>query len=165
MRLTKEQKQLIIKEFSEFKEHMYAGKSIEERKKLDQFFTPPSICIQMIESADFETLAGETILDPTCGSGNLLAACLIAGADSDKVFGNELDKTMLDTCRKRLNGICRQLGKPDIPYHHLHRGDATDSRCLTTFSSAYKWKPKEEQTLAERLDEGNNNFLARFGLL
>ena len=165
MRLTDEQKQLITKEFSEFKEHMYAGKSIEERKKLDQFFTPPSICIQMIESADYETLAGETILDPTCGSGNLLAACLIAGADSDKVFGNELDKTMLDTCRKRLNSICRQLGKPDIPYHHLHRGDATDPRCLSVFSSAYKWKPKEEQTKEEAADEAIDTFLSRFGLI
>jgi SAM-dependent methyltransferase len=167
MRLTDEQKQLIIKEFSEFKEHMYAGKSIEERKKLDQFFTPPSICIQMIESTDFETLAGETILDPTCGSGNLLAACLIAGADSDKVFGNELDKTMLDTCRKRLNGICRQLGKPDIPYHHLHRGDATDPRCLTVFSSVYKWKSKEEQTevdkIEDALDASLDLFMKNFG--
>jgi SAM-dependent methyltransferase len=165
MTLTQEVKDLIIKEFEEFKAEMYAGKTKEERSELGQFFTPPEISIRMIERFNCDSLAGKTILDPACGSGNLLAACLIAGADPDKVFGNELDKTMLDTCRKRLNGICRQLGKPDIPYHHLHRGDATDPRCLTTFSSAYKWKPKEEQTLAERLDEGNTNFLARFGLL
>lgn len=162
MKLTNEQKQLITKEFSEFKEHMYAGKTIEERKKLDQFFTPPSICIQMIESTDYETLSGERILDPTCGSGNLLVACLIAGADSDKVFGNELDKTMLTACRKRLNKICQQLGKPEVPYHHLHQGDATNPKCLTTFSSAYKWKPKEEQTKEEQLEDALDDMLALF---
>ena len=164
MRLTQEVKDLIIKEFEDFKAQMYAGKTKEERQKLGQFFTPADISIQMIERFDCDSLAGKKILDPACGSGNLLAACLIAGADSDKVFGNELDKTMLDTCRKRLNKICRDHGKPEIPYHHLHRGDATDPRCLTVFSSAYKWKPKEEQTLAEKLDERNNNFFARFDL-
>jgi hypothetical protein len=167
MRLTDEQKQLIIKEFTEFKEHMYAGKTIEERKKLDQFFTPAALSIQMIERFEVDSLVGQKILDPTAGSGNLLAACLIAGADSDKVFGNELDKTMLNACRRRLNKICRELGKPEIPYHHLHRGDATDPKCLTTFSSAYKWKSKEEQTEADRiedaLDASLDLFMKNFG--
>ena len=121
----------------------------------------------MIERFEVDSLAGQKILDPTAGSGNLLAACLIAGADSDKVFGNELDKTMLNSCRRRLNKICRELGKPEIPYHHLHQGDATDPRCLTIFSSAYKWKPKEEQTEADRvedaLDVSLDLFMKNFG--
>jgi type I restriction-modification system DNA methylase subunit len=143
MTLSNETKDLITKEFEEFKAQMYAGRTQEERDKLGQFFTPAALSIQMIERFEVDSLTGQKILDPTCGSGNLLAACLIAGADSDKVFGNELDKTMLNACRRRLNKICRELGKPEIPYHHLHQGDATDPRCLTVFSSAYDWKKPE----------------------
>lgn len=81
--------------------------------------------------------------------------------------GNELDKKMLDACRTRLNRLCRELGKPDILYHHLHQGDATDKKCLTVFSSAYKWKPKEEQTPAEKLedavDQSVDLFMSMFG--
>ena len=162
MILTQETKDLITKEFEEFKAEMYAGKTKEERQKLGQFFTPADISIQMIERFEVDSLAGQKILDPTAGSGNLLAACLIAGADSDKVFGNELDKTILNACRRRLNKICRELGKPEIPYHHLHQGDATDPRCLTIFSSAYKWKPKEEQTKEEQLGDAIDDMLALF---
>ena len=39
----------------------------------------------MIEKFKWETLSGKTILDPTVGSGNLLIACLIAGADSEGI--------------------------------------------------------------------------------
>ncbi len=167
MVLSEEVKQKITEEFEGFKKEMYAGRTQEERDKLGQFFTPAALSIQMIERFEVDSLAGQKILDPTCGSGNLLAACLIASADSDKVFGNELDKTMLNACRRRLNKICRELGKPEIPYHHLHQGDATNPKCLTTFSSAYKWKSKEEQTEVDRiedaLDASLDLFMKNFG--
>jgi SAM-dependent methyltransferase len=153
MILTQDVKDKITKEFEDFKTNMYAGKTKEERQQLGQFFTPPDISIRMIERFEVESLSGQRILDPACGSGNLLAACLYAGADSTKLFGNELDKTMLDTCRKRLNKICRELNKPEIPYHHLHIGDATVPRCLTVFSSAYDWKPPAERTEADENQE------------
>ena len=162
MVLSEEVKQKITEEFESFKKEMYAGRTQEERAKLGQFFTPAALSIKMIERFEVDSLVGQKILDPTCGSGNLLAACLIAGADSDKVFGNELDQTMLNACRRRLNKLCRELGKPEIPYHHLHRGDATDARCLTTFSPAYKWKPKEEQTQKEQLEDAIDEMLALF---
>ena len=162
MIISEEVKQKITEEFDAFQKEMYAGKTKEERQKLGQFFTPAALSIQMIESFKVDSLAGQKILDPTCGSGNLLAACLIAGADHDKVFGNELDKTMLNSCRRRLNKICRELGKPEIPYHHLHQGDATDPKCLTTFSSAYKWKPKEEQTEVDRIEDALDASLDLF---
>ena len=85
MKLSKEVKALIRKEYEEFKESMYANKSLKERQELDQFFTPPEISIRLIE--ELSDLSGN-VLDPTSGSGNLLAAALIAGADVDKVFGN-----------------------------------------------------------------------------
>jgi tRNA G10 N-methylase Trm11 len=166
MILSEEVKQKITEEFESFKNQMYAGKSQKERDKLGQFFTPAALSIQMIERFEVESLAGQKILDPTCGSGNLLAACLIAGADSDKVFGNELDSVMLVACRRRLNKICRDLGKPEIPYHHLHRGDATQKRCLTVFSNAYDWKPTEERTVDEQLrhqtEDAVDNLLSVF---
>ena len=134
MKLSKETKQLIRKEYEEFKESMYAGKSLEERQELDQFFTPPEISIKLIE--ELSDLSGN-VLDPTSGSGNLLAAALIAGADSDKVFGNEYDATMVKLCRERLNKVCDILGKPHIQDWQIHQGNALQARCLTEFGKEY----------------------------
>jgi SAM-dependent methyltransferase len=134
MKLSKETKDSIRKEYNEFKEAMYAGKSLKERQELDQFFTPPEISIRLIE--ELSDLSGN-VLDPTCGSGNLLAAALIAGADSDKVFGNELDEDMIPICLNRLNKVCDQLGKPHIREWQIHRGNALIPDCLTEFGPDY----------------------------
>lgn len=119
MTLTEEQKQAIKDEFDAFKEKMYAGKTTKERQKMGQFFTPPELSVRMIEK--FQDLEG-TILDPTCGSGNLLAAVIAAGADPEKCYGNELE-----LCRKRL---------PQIPYRNLHIGNALYRECYD-FSEDY----------------------------
>ena len=134
MKLSKEVKALIRKEYEEFKESMYANKSLEERQELDQFFTPPEISIKLIE--ELSDLSGN-VLDPTSGSGNLLAAALIAGADSDKVFGNEYDATMIKLCRERLNKVCDMLGKPHIKDWQIHQGNALQARCLIEFGKEY----------------------------
>lgn len=134
MRLSKEVKALIRKEYEEFKESMYADKSLEERQELDQFFTPPEVSIKLIE--ELSDLSGN-VLDPTSGSGNLLAAALIAGADSDKVFGNEYDATMVKLCRERLNKVCDMLGKPYIQDWQIHQGNALQARCLIEFGEEY----------------------------
>ena len=134
MKLSKEVKALIRKEYEEFKESMYAKKSLEERQELDQFFTPPEISIKLIE--ELSDLSGN-VLDPTSGSGNLLAAALIAGADSDKVFGNEYDATMVKLCRERLNKVCDILGKPHIQDWQIHQGNALIPDCLTEFGPEY----------------------------
>jgi SAM-dependent methyltransferase len=141
MILSAEIKNKITKEFEEFKAQMYAGKSIEERSKLGQFFTPPDISIKMIERFNCDSLAGQTILDPACGSGNLLAACLIAGADPDKVFGNDYDQVMVTECRNRLQRINHR-----VKDWQIHRGDATDPRSLE-FSPDYKYKEYEQVDL------------------
>ena len=138
MKLSKETKDLIIQEYNGFKDQMYAGKTKEERDELAQFFTPPEISIRLIEAYNVKSLAGKIIRDPTSGSGNLLAACLIAGADSDKVFGNDYDPTMVKVCRNRLNNVCDMLGKPHIRDWQVHRGDARDPFCLTEFGPDYK---------------------------
>lgn len=135
MKLSNETKQLIRKEYDEFKELMYANKSLKERQELDQFFTPPEISIRLIE--ELSDLSGN-VLDPTSGSGNLLAAALISGADSDKVFGNEYDETMIKLCRERLNKVCDLLGKPHIKDWQIHQGNALHRFALTYFDEDYE---------------------------
>ena len=135
MKLSKETKQLIRKEYEEFKESMYANKSLEERQELDQFFTPPEISIRLIE--ELSDLSGN-VLDPTSGSGNLLAAALIAGADVDKVFGNEYDETMVKLCRERLNKVCDLLNKPHIKDWQIHQGNALHRFAITYFGEDYE---------------------------
>ena len=81
---------------------------------MGQFFTPTSLTIRMIEK--FDNLEG-TILDPCLGSGNLLAACIIAGADPKKCYGIELDPDMLEEAKKRL----MPMGMPE---ENFKLGDA-----------------------------------------
>ena len=143
MKLDNKVKALIRKEYDEFKDKMYAGKSKEERDELAQFFTPPEISIRLIE--ELSDLSGN-ILDPTSGSGNLLAACLIAGADSDKVFGNDYDATMVELCRDRLNKVIKMLNdlnwlninnRPQLEPWQIHQGNALIPDCLIEFSPEY----------------------------
>ena len=142
MKLAEEVKNKIIEILhgQEFKSSLYAGLSEEKRKELGQFYTPGKLCIQMIEKFDCDSLSNKNILDPTRGSGNLLIACLIAGADSDKLFGNEYDSVAVDLCRKRLNRCCDILNKPHIKDYQIHQGNALGKWCLTDFSEEYLTK-------------------------
>ena len=137
MNLTEEIKNLIITEYKAFEDFMYAGKTKEERDELAQFFTPPEISIKLLEAYNVKDLSGKIILDPTSGSGNLLAAALIAGADSDKIFGNDYDAAMVKLCRERLNKVCDILGKPHIQDWQIHQGNALQARCLIEFGEEY----------------------------
>ena len=115
-----------------------------KRDKLGQFYTSGKICIKMIEKFKWDTLSDKNILDPTVGSGNLLIACLIAGADSDKIFGNEYDADIIPTCRNRINKACDILGKPHIQDWQIHQGNALQARCLIEFGEEYdnKYNPE-----------------------
>ena len=132
MKLSEEVKNKIIEilDSQEFKSNLYEGLTEEKRKELGQFYTPGKLCIQMIEKFGCDSLSNKNILDPTCGSGNLLIACLIAGADSDKLFGNEYDSVAVDLCRKRLNRCCDILNKPHIKNYQIHQGNALGKWCL-----------------------------------
>lgn len=176
MTLTEKQKQAIIHEFNAFKDKMYAGKTKKERENLGQFFTPANLTIQILEALNCtqEEFINSDILDPTSGSGNLLAAAIIVGVNPTRVFGNEYDNHMVRACKNRLKSIPDRLQDFDIdlatkiaqglqkfrPWQ-IHQGDATDPKCLK-FSSSYKWKPKEEQTEAEQLGEAIDDMLALF---
>lgn len=140
MQLSLETKQRITDLIDgELKASVYEGLTEEKRKKLGQVYTPGKICIQMIEKFEtVDSLAGQTILDPCCGSGNLLIACLIAGADSDKLFGNEYDSVAVELCRKRINRACDILGKPHIKDWQIHQGNALHKFALTYFDEDYE---------------------------
>lgn len=93
MFLTRDIKVKILNEFNSWKDNQYNGKSKEERQKLEQFFTPPELTYKLIEQ--YDDLEGN-ILDPCCGSGNLLAGCILAGADPKKCYGYDIDQSLLD---------------------------------------------------------------------
>ena len=140
MTLTEEVKNKIIEilDSQEFKSDLYEGLTEEKRIELGQFYTPGKVCIQMIEYFGCESLAGQTILDPCCGSGNLLIACLIAGADSDKIFGNDYDAVAVELGRKRINRVCDILGKPHIQDWQIHQGNARHKFAVTYFEPDYE---------------------------
>ena len=117
MKLTEVQKKAIEDEYNEWFEHQYGGRTLEERKRLGQFFTPPTITIQMIER--FETIENKSIFDPTCGAGNLLAGCIMAGANPELIYGNEYDEAIYEVCVERLVGL-------GVPASNLTRGDIFD---------------------------------------
>jgi SAM-dependent methyltransferase len=139
MKLSAETKQLIIDLIDgELKASVYEGLTEEKRKRLGQVYTPGKICIQMIEKFEtVDSLTGQTILDPCCGSGNLLIACLIAGADVDKLFGNDYDEIAVELCKKRLNQVCDILGKPHIKDWQIHQGNALHRFAVTYFGEDY----------------------------
>lgn len=140
MNLTNNIKQQIMDEYTQFKDTQYCGKSLKERQELDAFFTPAELTIQMIEEFSCDTFEGKTILDPTCGSGNLLAACVIAGADPKNVYGNEFDADFVKLARERLS----KLG---VPTENIHQGDALDFRCITKDSFRIGFKQPKKASL------------------
>ncbi len=117
MKLTAEQINAIKKEYTQWKDNMYADNSLSRRKDFGQFFTPPELSIKMLEK--FDNTNG-TILDPCCGAGNLLAAAIKAGFDPNKVYGIEIDEEILKIAHSRLVPL-------GVPKCNIHLGDALDS--------------------------------------
>lgn len=118
MVLSDNQKEAIINEYNKWKDKMYADKTLAERQDFGQFFTPPSLTIRMLEK--FENL-DDDILDPCCGSGNLLAAVIMAGADPKRIYGIELDAEIHKIAVER-------LGKLGVPEKNIICGNALDSK-------------------------------------
>ena len=102
MTLSDETKQNIINEFEQWKQKTYGNLNDKQRKELGAFHTPPLLTIKMIEK--FENLEGN-ILDPAAGSGNLIAGCILAGADPLLCYANELDPSIYEVLVERLTSL------------------------------------------------------------
>ena len=68
----------------------------------------------------FDNIIDKDILDPTVGAGGLLVACILCGADPNRIYGIELDLAILKVCRRRLL-------KYGVPPWHLKEGNALES--------------------------------------
>ena len=140
MKLTETIKKQIldILDSKEFMSDLYEGLDEKKRIELGQFYTPGKICIQMLEKFKCNDFSNQDILDPTVGSGNLLIAMLIAGADSHRIYGNEYDEIAVELCRKRINRACDILGKPHIRDWQIHQGNALHKFALVYFDEDYE---------------------------
>ena len=87
----------------------------EQKKKLGSWYTPNSISLQMAERIQWKK--GETILDPCCGVGNLLASCLdlYPELQEEELYGIDIDSEAIKQCLEL------------FPYGHFQVGD-----CLTS---------------------------------
>ena len=90
----------IEEEFAKWESQQYAGNSKEKRTKLAQFFTPAAFAKALIDKLG--PLEDKDILDPCLGSGNLIAAAVLSGADPKRCYGIELDEAVLEVAKKRL---------------------------------------------------------------
>lgn len=139
MKISEEVKKKIEEEYSEWFENQYGTTTKAERKKLGAVFTPPSITIKMLEMLD--NLDGN-ILDPCCGSGNLLVAATLAGADPNNIYGNDFEEEFVKLCQDRLE-------KFGVPRWHIHQGDATKAESIRfdSFKPDYE-KQKEYKQIS-----------------
>ncbi len=168
MKLSEEIKEEIKRESEEYLNEIksgtdqYGGLTKEERDELGAFYTPAPLCIQMLEMYDctLEEFATKTILDPTCGSGNLIMAALIAGISVNKnypenVFGNELSLKPLELCRKRFTHYCETHGLKEYDKgfwnYHLHLGNALNADCLNKdfFVESYRYDPIKDKVTTD----------------
>ncbi len=134
MVLTDEQKKAIEKEYNEFVDIQYAGLDKAARQAAAMYYTPPELTIRMLEK--FDDL-NDSVIDCCAGSGNLLAAALIAGADPKQCFAIELDKKIYEEV------LVPRLTKLGVPKENIRRGDALDPKAWD-FNSDYKYFDPDE---------------------
>ena len=130
MTLNDDIKAKIQAEYDAWQSKQYAGKDKKTRQTKAQFFTPPALTIKMLEK--FDSVKDKDILDPTCGAGGLLVACILAGADPKRIYGIELDKDIREVCLKRLCPM-------GVPENNIKLGNALDD-------DAYEFKQDREVT-------------------
>ena len=143
MKLSKEQRSAIESEFKQWTEIQYAGKDKKDRQAKGQFFTPPVLTIKMIEK--FDSVKDKDILDPAAGAGGLLAACILCGADPNRIYGIELDPAILKVCRRRLL-------KYGVPPWHIKEGNALDP-------TSYEFEENEQIEAFSVVDKQDDGIL------
>ena len=97
----------------------------------------------MLEKVD--SIIDKDILDPTTGAGGLLVACILCGADPNRIYGIELDLAILKVCRRRLL-------KYGVPPWHLKEGNALDP-------TSYEFEKNEQIETFAVVDKQNDGIL------
>ena len=126
--------QSINEEYEAFVQKQYAGKTLEERQELGQFFTPPELTVKLLEKLDIKE--DETLLDPCLGAGGLLAAAIVLGkVKPENCYGIELDQKILDIAKER-------LGRLGVPEKNLRWGNALNPDCYENWDKdGYTFDP------------------------
>lgn len=143
MKLSDDIKAKIQAEYDSWQAEQYASKDKKDRQAKGQFFTPPALTIKMLEK--FDTVKDKDILDPTAGAGGLLAACILCGADPNRIYGIELDPAILKVCRRRML-------KYGVPPWHLKEGNALDP-------TSYEFEKNEQIETFAVVDKQNDGIL------
>ncbi len=68
----------------------------KKRKYLGQYFTNFELCEYIIKKSDIPNIDTAKIIDPMCGSGNMIRAAIKNGANKKNVYGVEIDKTIME---------------------------------------------------------------------
>ena len=126
--------QSINEEYEAFAQKQYAGKTLEERQELGQFFTPPELTVKLLEKLDIKE--DETLLDPCLGAGGLIAAAIVSGkVKPENCYGIELDQKILDIAKER-------LGRLGVPEKNLRWGNVLNPDCYENWDKdGYTFDP------------------------
>jgi type I restriction-modification system DNA methylase subunit len=109
----------------EVEEFYYSEDRDERVKDTAEVFTPDSLVQEMLESLDIDwenPPQDKTFIDPTCGSGNFLVALAVRNIPIHNIYGVDIMKDNIETCKRRLTEIFLEKGMDiDTINYHLER--------------------------------------------
>lgn len=73
-------------------EALAAGRAVDVKRTLEQFFTPPALAGRMVARADLKP--GDKVLEPSAGDGALIRAALNAGIRPRDIWAYEIDERL-----------------------------------------------------------------------
>ena len=79
-----------------------------EKKRLGQYFTGLPLATLTAAAAGIDPYA--RIIDPMVGSGDMLEACLLLGAEAGSLFGIDIDARAVDLAHHRIPGALLEVG-------------------------------------------------------
>lgn len=138
-------------DFLKYRNEMYGNSSDAVKKAGGQFYTPPTLALQMLRMSDdylpdpskfqdvesYKKAAGagtHPLFDPTAGAGSLLVPALLGGYDPKLVYALEEDPNKIGILRKRL----KALGVPD---KNIFMGSATSDATVQKIARKSKNDP------------------------
>lgn len=71
---------------------------MDKKKEFGQYFTNINL-VRLILNSIGKSIHDDTVLDPMCGSGNMLAAARVCGAEERHITGIEIDSDICRNCR------------------------------------------------------------------